>query len=88
MATQEPTSANKKPLSEDELRAQVEKKLLTEEELRVALNLPNVHAVRELRHKRKIPFVRLGYRTIRYNEAKVLAALEKLTVQEAGAARS
>ena len=61
--------------------------LITEAELMAAIRLPNVHAVRLLRYKKKIPYVKMGHRTIRYSLPKVLKALEKLEVKEAGAAR-
>jgi excisionase family DNA binding protein len=59
--------------------------LLTKEELRQRLNVPHVRIIEEMARKRKIPVVKLGYRTLRFNWAKVQAALEKLTVKEVGA---
>ena len=56
--------------------------LLTKEELRARLNLPSVRIIDTLVRRRKIPVIRLGYRTARFNLAKVQAALEKLTVRE------
>ena len=58
--------------------------LLTKEELRAALNLPSTRMVDELVRKRKIPVIRLGHRTVRFNLAKVAAALERLELKAVG----
>jgi hypothetical protein len=58
--------------------------LLTKEELRLALNLPSTRMVDELVRRRKIPIIRLGYRTVRFDLAKVEAALEKLELKAIG----
>jgi hypothetical protein len=58
--------------------------LLTKEELRAALNLPSTRMVDELVRRRKIPVLRLGYRTLRFDLAKVEAALEKLELKAVG----
>lgn len=60
-------------------------RLLTKEELRQRLNVPHLRIIDEMTRKRKIPVVRLGYRTLRFDWPKVQAALEKLTVREVGA---
>ena len=52
-----------------------EPELIDKEELRRRLNLPSVRMVEELMRKRKIPYIRLGYRTVRFSWAKVLAAV-------------
>jgi hypothetical protein len=59
--------------------------LLTKEQLRERLNVPHVRIIEEMTRKRRIPVVKLGYRTLRYSWPKVQAALEKLTVREMGA---
>ena len=59
--------------------------LLTKEELRRKLNVPHIRIIEEMTRKRKIPVVKLGYRTLRYDWSRVQAALEKLTVREVGA---
>ena len=59
--------------------------LLTKEELRQRLNVPHVRIVENMTRAKKIPVVKLGHRTLRYNWTKVQAALEKLTVREVGA---
>ena len=59
---------------------------LTKEQLRERMNVPHVHIIDQMRRSRKIPVVKLGYRTLRYDWPKVQAALEKLTVKEVGAA--
>ena len=52
--------------------------LMTKEELRAALNLPSTRMVDELVRKRKIPVIRLGHRTVRFDVATVAAALARL----------
>ena len=52
--------------------------LIDKEELRRRLNLPSVRMVEELMRKRKIPFVKLGHRTVRFSWPKVLAAITSL----------
>lgn len=58
--------------------------LLTKKQLRDALNLPSTRMVDELVRRRKIPVLRLGHRTIRFDLAKVQAALEKLELKAIG----
>ena len=58
--------------------------LLTKEELRAALNLPSTRRVDELVRKRKIPMIRLGHRTVRFDLPKVAAALERLELKAVG----
>lgn len=48
-------------------------------------NLPSHRTVDNLRRARKVPAIKLGYRTFRYSRKQVAAALEKLTVHEVGA---
>jgi arsenate reductase-like glutaredoxin family protein len=55
-----------------------EPELIDKKELRRRLNLPSVRMVEELMRKRKIPYVRLGHRTVRFSWAKVLAAIAAL----------
>ena len=52
--------------------------LIDKEELRRRLNLPSVRMVEELMRKRKIPFVKLGHRTVRFSWPKVLTAVTAL----------
>ena len=56
-------------------------KLLTEEQLANILET-SVYNVRHLRHRKKIPFIRLGHRSIRFDLVKVRKALEKYEVEE------
>jgi hypothetical protein len=56
--------------------------LVTERELSEELALGKF-AIRELRKQRKIPYVQLGYRSIRYPLQDVAKALEKLTTEVA-----
>jgi hypothetical protein len=58
--------------------------LLTKEQLRDALNLPSTRMVDELVRRRKIPVLRLGYRTVRFDLAKVEAAIEKFELKAIG----
>lgn len=57
--------------------------LLTKEELRVRLKLPNIEAVERLMRQKKIPFLRFGYRTTRFSITAVDKALARLEVREA-----
>ena len=66
------------------LQAMIDLRLMTKEELRAALNLPSTRMVDELVRKRKIPVIRLGHRTVRFNLAKVAAALERLELKAVG----
>jgi hypothetical protein len=56
--------------------------LLTEDELVKRLRTVSHKKLYELRVKRLIPVVRLGHRTLRYNEEAVRRALRKLTIRE------
>jgi len=58
--------------------------LLTKEQLRAALNLPSTRMIDELVRKRKIPVLRLGHRTIRFDLVKVMTALEKCELKAVG----
>ena len=53
-------------------------KLLTTEQLAESLGLP-VRTVSDLARRKKIPSVRLGYRTRRFQLPRVLKALRKWT---------
>ena len=57
---------------------------LTKEQLREALNLPSTRMIDELVRKRKIPVIRLGHRTVRFDLVKVEAALDRLEFKEVG----
>lgn len=54
--------------------------LLTAEQLAKAIPFPSAATVHNLRRKRKIPAIRLGYRTYRYDLARVRAALSKFEI--------
>lgn len=47
----------------------------------------SLSTIRTLRAKRLIPFIKTGHKSICYNLAKVLAALESLTVHPRGAGK-
>ena len=51
---------------------------LTAEQLAVALNLPSAQTVGKLARSRKIPVIKIGYRTHRYDLDRVKAALARL----------
>lgn len=57
---------------------------MTAREVAEALNLPSENTVKALARNRKIPFTKIGYRTHRYDLAKVRAALSRLEVQAIG----
>jgi len=58
--------------------------LLNKEELRLRLNLPSVRGVDELVRRRKIPVIRFGHRTVRFDWHHVQTAIQRLTVKEIG----
>ena len=58
--------------------------LLDKEGVRALLNLPSIRKVDDLVRKRKIPFIRLGHKTLRFSPKNVLRAIEKLEVREIG----
>lgn len=57
---------------------------LTKEQLRQRLNLPSTRMIDELVLRRKIPVIKLGHRTIRFNYERVRTALDKLEIKEVG----
>lgn len=57
---------------------------MNKEELRSRLGLPSTRMVDDLMRKRKIPFVKLGHKTVRFQWSKVTAALAKLEIHEVG----
>lgn len=58
--------------------------LIDKEELRRRLNLPSVRMVEELMRKRKIPYLRLGHRTVRFSWPKVIEALNRFEYRAVG----
>lgn len=58
--------------------------LLTKQELAFALNLPSTRMVDEMMRKGRIPFLRMGHRTVRFNMKRVLDALSRLEVRAVG----
>ncbi|MEO5719855.1 MAG: hypothetical protein ABIR71_00110 [Chthoniobacterales bacterium] len=52
-----------------------------------ASNVPE-RTLRTLAQQRKIPFLKLGHRTVLFQPSKVLAALERFEVVEAGRPRT
>ena len=59
-------------------------RLLTKQELMERLNVPKARIIENMVRARKIPVVKLGYRTLRFDWPKVRAALDKLTIREIG----
>jgi hypothetical protein len=55
--------------------------LVTESQLIKKIPALNSRILRELRYRRKIPFVRLSYRRRLYNPARIIAALTQLEIQ-------
>jgi len=55
--------------------------LMSAEQLAETLGLPNVETVKRLARQRKIPVVRLGYRSHFFDADKCRTALEKLEVR-------
>lgn len=58
--------------------------LLCKAELRDALNLPSTRMVDEMMRKRRIPYIKLGHRTIRFDLPRVMEALRRLEVTAVG----
>jgi hypothetical protein len=65
-------------------RALLDADFINKEELRRRLNLPSVRMVEQMMRKKKIPFLRLGYRTVRFSWPKVLEALARFEHRAAG----
>jgi len=59
-------------------------RFLNKEQLREKLNLVSTRNVDELMRTKRIPFLRLGHRTVRFDWPKVEKALTRFEVQEAG----
>jgi predicted DNA-binding transcriptional regulator AlpA len=57
-------------------------KLLNKQELRDRLGLQSTRGIDELIRRKKLPVIRLGYRTVRFSLPQVMLALERLTVKE------
>ena len=57
-----------------------ENRLLNIKDLAAAIPMP-VRTVQTLKDQRKIPFLRIGRRTIRYELSKVIEALQKFEVK-------
>jgi hypothetical protein len=58
--------------------------LIGKEELRRRLNLPSIRMVEQLMRKRKIPYLRLGHKTVRFSWTKVLEALARFEHRAVG----
>ena len=61
-----------------------ERRFLDKEGLRAKLNLVSTRQVDEMMQNKRIPFLRLGYRTVRFDWPKVEKALARFEVKEAG----
>ena len=57
---------------------------LTKEQLREKLNLPSTRMVDELMRRKKIPYLKLGAKTVRFEWEKVKAAIEKFEYKAVG----
>ena len=62
----------------------IDSKLLTKEQLRVALGFSSTRTIDGLKKAGKIPYLRLGHRIVRFELAAVLKALNKFEVREVG----
>jgi hypothetical protein len=65
-------------------RAITDERFLDKEGLRKKLNLRSTRNVDELMLAKRIPFLRLGHRTVRFDWPKVERALARLEVKEVG----
>lgn len=54
--------------------------LLTKEQLAQCLNLPSTRMVDELMRKRRIPYIKLGHKTVRFRLPAVIEAINRLEV--------
>ncbi len=54
--------------------------LLTKEQLAECLNLPSTRMVDELMRKRRIPYIKLGHKTVRFRLPAVIEAISRLEV--------
>jgi hypothetical protein len=61
-----------------------DQRFLDKEQLRKMLSLPSTRGVDELMRTKRIPFLRLGHRTVRFDWPKVEKALARFEVKEAG----
>ena len=61
-----------------------EQRFIDKKELRKRLSLPSTRAVDEMMRTKRIPFLRLGHRTVRFDWPKVEKALARFEVKEAG----
>ena len=61
-----------------------EQRFIDKKELRKRLSLPSTRAVDEMMRTKRIPFLRLGHRTVRFDWPKVEKALERCEVKEVG----
>ena len=67
-------------------RMNSEHQYLDKTQLAEKLGLPSKRAVEELMRKRKIPYLTLGYRTVRFFWPAVEKALAKLEIKAVGQA--
>jgi hypothetical protein len=61
-----------------------EERFLNKEQLREKLNLVSTRNVDQLMRTKRIPFLRLGHRTVRFDWPKVEKALARFEVREVG----
>lgn len=66
---------------------QLKDSLLTKKELAEKMGLPSTRIVDAMIAHRKIPVIRLGYRTVRFRWNDVQAAIEKLTIWDHSASK-
>jgi hypothetical protein len=64
--------------------AMKDERFLDKEGLRKKLSLPSTRNVDEMMRSKRIPYLRLGHRTVRFDWPKVEKALARLEVKEVG----
>jgi excisionase family DNA binding protein len=87
LSKSEARGASKKPRSKAAIAAAhppgITKPFLTKEELGIVLNI-SPRTIENWMRKRRIPYLKIGKRTRRFNIARVESALNRFEVREAG----
>jgi excisionase family DNA binding protein len=88
LSKSEARGASKKPRSKAAIAAVhppggITKPFLTKEELGIMLNI-SPRTIENWMHRRRIPYLKIGKRTRRFNLARVEAALSRFEVKEVG----
>lgn len=59
-------------------------KLLSKRELCEKLGLPSTRIIDEMMRRRRIPFIKMGHRTVRFDLSRVITALGRMEVMAVG----